>query len=128
MSIRYRLAFYIFGFLISCFFVSKFLTAKAESRGVAFCYLPNCRVIKDIRSKSFKMSEQATAVLAQKNINITQIDEAIKNGEVIFSKSKEKINGARKYEIETQLPQNKKVTLVILNHTNYVILQEVKFI
>jgi hypothetical protein len=128
MTTRYRIAFYIVGLIIGSYFVGKFLTAKAESRGVAFCYFPNCRVIKDLRSKPFKTSPEVAAIF-QKNItNQQQIDEALANGEVNFEKSNIKIPGGKKYEIDTQLPNNKKVTLIINNYTDHIVLQEIKFI
>ena len=52
MSLRYRLAFYLFGLTIGFYFVGEFLSAKVAAKGVTFCYFPNCRVIKDIRSKT----------------------------------------------------------------------------
>ena len=63
MKFKFRLAYYLFGLLLGLFFVIYFLGAKAESRGVEFCYLPNCRVLKDIRSKSFEYAPEAKATL-----------------------------------------------------------------
>ena len=87
MALRYKLAFYLFGLLIGFYFVGEFLTAKAESRGVQFCYFPNCRVIKDIRSKPFQTSAAVDSLFAKKVTSKKEINEAISNGDVDFSKS-----------------------------------------
>jgi hypothetical protein len=127
MSLRYRLAFYLFGLLIGFYFVGEFLSAKAESRGVTFCYFPNCRVIKDIRSKPFKTSPAVDSIFAKKITTMKEIDVAISNGDVDFDKSNIPYKKGKKYIIESQLTGNKKVTLTIINKTNQVILEEIKF-
>ncbi len=127
MSLRYRLAFYLFGLLIGFYFVGEFLSAKATSRGVTFCYFPNCRVIKDIRSKPFKTSAEVDSIFAKKITNLKAIDLAISNGNVDFSKSNIPYKNGKKYIIESQLSENKKVTLTIINETNKVILEDIQF-
>ena len=127
MSLRYRLAFYLFGLLIGFYFVGEFLSAKAESRGVTFCYFPNCRVIKDIRSKPFKTSSAVDNIFAKKITNIKEIDLAISNGDVDFDKSNVPYKNGKKYIIESQLSENKKVTMTIINKTSSVILEDIKF-
>ena len=127
MSLRWRLAFYIFGLLIGFYFVGEFLSAKAEAKGVTFCYFPNCRVIKDIRSKPFKTSAAVDSILAKKITTMKEIDVAIFNGDVDFEKSNIPYKHGKKYIIDSQLPGNKKVTLTIINKTNQVVLEDIKF-
>jgi len=127
MSLRWRLAFYIFGLLIGFYFVGEFLSAKAEAKGVTFCYFPNCRVIKDIRSKPFKTSAAVDSILAKKITTMKEIDVAIFNGDVDFEKSNIPYKQGKKYIIDSQLPGNKKVTLTIINKTNQVVLEDIKF-
>ena len=127
MTLRWRLAFYIFGLLIGFYFVGEFLSAKAESRGVTFCYFPNCRVIKDIRSKPFKTSAAVDSILAKKTTTLKEIDVAIFNGDVDFDKSNVPYKQGKKYIIDSQLPGNKKVTFTVINKTNQVVLEDIKF-
>lgn len=127
MSLRYRLAFYLFGLLIGFYFVGEFLSAKATSKGVTFCYFPNCRVIKDIRSKPFKTSANVDSIFAKKTTTMKEIDLALSNGDVDFEKSNIPYKNGKKYVIESQLSDNKKVTMTIINETNQVILEEIKF-
>lgn len=127
MTLRWRLAFYIFGLLIGFYFVGEFLSAKAESKGVTFCYFPNCRVIKDIRSKPFETSPAVDSIFAKKLTNMKEIDAAISRGDVDFEKSNVPYKKGKKYIIESQLTENKKVTLTLINKTNQVILEDIKF-
>lgn len=126
MSLRYRLAFYLFGLTIGFYFVGEFLSAKAAAKGVTFCYFPNCRVIKDIRSKPFQTSPAANAVLTSTKITLKEIDEALLNGDVDFSKSNVPYKKGKKYVIESQLPNTKNVTFSIINYSNKAVLEEVK--
>jgi len=46
-----RLGWYLLGLSVGLIFLVFFLKKKSDETGVSFCYLPNCRVLKDIRSK-----------------------------------------------------------------------------
>lgn len=126
MSLRYKLAFYLFGLTIGFYFVGEFLSAKAASRGVYFCYFPNCRVIKDIRSKPFQTSKHVNELLSKKVTNLKEIDQAILNGDVDFSKSNIPYKKGKKYIIDSQLASRKKVTFTLINYTDKVLLEEIK--
>lgn len=126
MSLRYKLAFYLFGLTIGFYFVGEFLSAKAASRGVSFCYFPNCRVIKDIRSKPFQTSKQVNDLLTKKVTTLKEIDQAILNGDVDFSKSNIPYKKGKQYIIDSQLASSKKVTFTVINYTDKVILEAVK--
>jgi len=51
MSFLKRFGFYLIGLSVGLLFLAFFLRKKAEGTGVEFCYLPNCRVLKALRSK-----------------------------------------------------------------------------
>ncbi|CCG53375.1 Probable transmembrane protein of unknown function [Flavobacterium indicum GPTSA100-9 = DSM 17447] len=127
MSLRYRLAFYLLGLTIGFYFVGEFLGAKAKAKGVEFCYFPNCRVIKDIKSKPFQTSAAVDSIFAKKITSINEINEALDNGDVDFSQSNVSYKKGKKYIIETYLPKNKKVVLTIINYSNKAVLEEIKF-
>lgn len=126
MSLRYRLAFYIFGLLIGILFVYYFLTAKAEARDVTFCYLPNCRVLKELRSKAFYYSENASLTLAQQGIDTLDVKMTLKHGDVDFSASDTKAKGVKTYVVHGKTKDNKAITLTLKNHTEKVVLEEIK--
>jgi len=93
MKFSQRFAYYLLGVLIGGMFLYYFLDAK-ETR---FCYLPNCRVLKDLRSKPLQFSKEA-----EENMKVFSMDE-IKNsltyGDVDFSKSNVEKNNGKLYVI-----------------------------
>lgn len=126
MSLRYRLAFYLFGLFIGIIFLYYFLTAKAESRGVTFCYLPNCRVLKDLRSKPFYYSAEASKVLQQPAIDTLDIKEILLNGSVDFSKSDTKAKGTKTYVVNGQTKTKQNIVLTLKNQTEKVVLESIE--
>lgn len=120
-GLRYRIAFYLVGLIIGIYVVKGFWKVK----GTEFCYLPNCRVIKDIRSKSFHISKEATAFLNENKISQEKLDTLIKNGDIDFDKSNIKVNGGKKYIIETNLNQSTPIYLELINYSNKVDLVKV---
>jgi len=53
MAFIKRLGWYLVGVSIGLVFLAFILKKKSGEEGIDFCYLPNCRVLKDIRSKTF---------------------------------------------------------------------------
>lgn len=126
MKFYTRLAFYLFGLLIGVIFMIYFMTAKAESRNVAFCYFPNCRVLKDLRSKPFYYSEQAQAVLEQKLIDTLDIKNCLTDGQVNFSLSNKPHQGGKLYVINYQANKTKSLQLKVVNYKDKVMLLTIK--
>ncbi len=128
MSLRYRIAFYCFGVLIGGYFIGEFLTAKAKSKGVEFCYFPNCRVIKDLKNKSFEASSTSNQFLSQNKIGNKALKELLVNGDVDFSESNTKPNSGKTYVIYSYTTDNKKVKMVFKNYSEKAFLEEINFI
>lgn len=126
MKFYQRLAFFLFGLLIGVIFLIYFLGAKAESRGVTFCYLPNCRVLKDIRSKPFQYSEEASIVLAETWIDTVDIKNTLTHGDVDFSLSNVKEGAAKLYVIEGKTIDQVPITLEVLNFEKKAVLKSIK--
>ena len=126
MSLRYRLAFYLFGVTLGIIFLYYFLTAKAESRDVSFCYLPNCRVLKDLRSKPFFYSEKASQILLEKWIDTLDIKQTLRYGDVDFGNSNTKNKGPKTYVVHGQTKAKKSITLILTNQTEKVILEDIR--
>ena len=53
MNLFKRFLFFFFGLAIGSVFVMFFFQRK----GTEFCYLPNCRVLKDLRSKPLALAD-----------------------------------------------------------------------
>ena len=126
MKFYQRLAFFLFGLLIGVIFLIYFLGAKAESRGVTFCYLPNCRVLKDIRTKPFHYSEEAAAVLAETWIDTVDIKNTLTHGDVDFDLSNVKEGAAKLYVIEGKTINQVPITLEVLNFEKKAVLKSIK--
>ena len=117
--------YFFIGLSIGVGFVYYFLMAKANSRGVEFCYLPNCRVLKDIRTKPFEYSNEATKILSQKLIDTIDIKQILTNGDVDFDRSNVKKGNGKIYFIEGEIKNNKNVELEVYNFPEKVLLHKI---
>lgn len=70
------------GLSIGLIFLAVFLRKKSEGTGVEFCYLPNCRVLKSLRSKPLETS--ADLSLAPDTLAIAYL---LQEGDVRFKES-----------------------------------------
>ncbi|WP_438965418.1 DUF4258 domain-containing protein [Flavobacterium sp.] len=126
MSLRYRLAFYLLGLSIGIIFVYYFLTAKAEAKGVSFCYLPNCRVLKELRSKPLEVSEEVEAIFKEKWVTLEDIRTSMEYGDVDFSKSNIKVNNGKVYIIEGRNSKNEDISIEMINYSEKVVLNNIE--
>lgn len=126
MNLRYRLAFYLFGLSIGIVFVYYFMTKKAEASGVSFCYLPNCRVLKDIRSKPLKISDEAQKTLEEKWITLEDIKTSLQYGDVDFSKSNKPFENGNLYVIEGKTIENQNIIIEMINYNELVVLKDIQ--
>jgi hypothetical protein len=126
MKFQFRLAYYLFGLFLGIIFVIWFLRAKADDKGVEFCYLPNCRVLKDLRSKSLDIDTLAKKSLSEKWVTIEDIKESLRYGDVDFSKSNEPYKKGKIYVIEGKTAKNEEITITMINYTNKVLLEKIE--
>jgi hypothetical protein len=126
MKLYQRFAYYLLGLLLGGILVYWFLSAKASSRGVEFCYLPNCRVLKDIRSKPFYYSDVASEKLAQKWLDTIDVRNTLRYGDVDFSASNVPSSGGKLYIIEGRTIQNEEIIVEIINFSEKVLLKDIK--
>ncbi|WP_396209061.1 DUF4258 domain-containing protein [Flavobacterium sp.] len=126
MKFQFRLAYYIFGLFLGAVFVMWFLKAKATDRGVEFCYLPNCRVLKDLRSKSLVIDSLAQHSLDEKWVTIDDIRKSLTYGDVDFEKSNEPYRKGKIYIIEGKTSKNEDITITMINYTERVLLEKIE--
>ena len=126
MKLSHRFAYYLLGLLLGGILVYWFLTAKASARGVEFCYLPNCRVLKDLRSKPFYYSEVASDKLAEKWLDTIDIKNTLRYGDVDFSISNVKEGSGKLYFVEGKTTQNQPIVIELINYSDKVLLRDVK--
>ena len=126
MKFSVRLAYYLGGLLLGTVFVIYFLQAKAESRNVSFCYLPNCRVLKDLRSKPLEVSPKADSIFLQKWVNLDDVKKTMEFGDVDFSISNKPIDGGKIYFIEGKNTKGEPITVTMVNYEKKVVLKDIK--
>lgn len=126
MKFTHRFAYYLLGLLLGGILVYWFLTAKASARGVEFCYLPNCRVLKDLRTKPFFYSDEASIKLAEKWLDTIDIKNTLRYGDVDFSVSNVKDSGGKLYVVEGRTTQNQLIIVEVINYSEKVLLKDIK--
>lgn len=126
MKFQFRLAYYLFGLFLGGVFVMWFLKAKATDKGVDFCYFPNCRVLKDLRSKSLEIDSVAQQTLNAKWVTIEDIKMSLQYGDVDFKKSNESYRKGKIYVIEGKTSKNETITITMVNYTNRVLLEKIE--
>ncbi len=126
MDFLKRLGFYLVGLSIGIVFLTFFLKKKSEETGAEFCYFPNCRTLKDIRSKPMSYSNDVSNLFSEKKIDTVDIVNILRNGEVDFSNSETKTTPCKTYIIEGSL-KNKEAILKVRNCREKVLLESISY-
>ncbi|WP_396142116.1 DUF4258 domain-containing protein [Flavobacterium sp.] len=126
MKFQFRLAYYLFGLLLGAVFVMWYLKSKATDRGVEFCYFPNCRVLKDLRSKSLEIDSLAKISLNEKWVTMEDIKKSLTYGDVDFEKSNEPYRKGKIYIIEGKTSNNEDITITMINYEHKVLLEKIE--
>lgn len=121
MKFSQRLAYYLLGLLIGGFFVYYFFEAKDTQ----FCYLPNCRVLKDLRSKPLTISNEAQISFNEALVNMSDIKACLTYGDVDFKKSNIEEQGGKLYIIEGQNTKKEPITVEMINYSDKVLIKDV---
>ena len=120
-----RLGFYLIGLSVGIVFLAFFFKKKTEETGVSFCYFPNCRTLKDMRSKPMVYSDRISAMLANQELDTLDLRSFLTDGDVNFSDSDTKAKPCKKYLIEHE-KDGKPLTLFVDNCANRVILTDLQ--
>jgi len=83
------------GLSIGLIFLVFILKKKSGEEGIDFCYFPNCRVLKDMRSKPLTFSES----LPEQYQDTLMIQAFLQDGDVDFGKSDTKSEPCKTYFI-----------------------------
>ena len=126
MAFLKRLGFYLFGLSIGLVFLSIFLRKKSEETGVEFCYFPNCRTLKDIRSKPLSYSGDVRTMMDNEQLDSLMISYFLNDGEVDFKNSDTKSKPCRTYIIEADV-NSKRAIMTVRNCPDSSFIDEVKF-
>lgn len=125
MDFLKRLGFYLVGMSIGIVFLTMFLKKKSEETGVYFCYLPNCRTLKDIRSKPMYYSDDVKEQLVQYQLDSLDVTYILTEGDVDFGKSDTKSVPCKTYIVASEL-KDKEWTFTVKNCTNKATIQQIE--
>lgn len=100
MAFLKRLGFYLFGLAIGLIFLAIFLKKKSDETGVSFCYFPNCRTLKDIRSKPLTYSDEVSEIFRNGDYDTLDIKKILTEGTVDFGKSDTNAEDCKTYFVE----------------------------
>tara|TARA_R110001606_G_scaffold320635_1_gene467528 strand:+ start:407 stop:790 length:384 start_codon:yes stop_codon:yes gene_type:complete len=125
MDFLKRLGFFLVGLSIGIVFLTMFLKKKSEETGVYFCYLPNCRTLKDIRSKPMYYSEEAKLKLVEYQLDSVDVKYILTEGDVDFSSSDTKSVPCKTYIVESELKE-REWKFTVQNCRNKATLQQIE--
>ncbi len=121
MKFSQRFAYYLLGLLIGGIIVFYFFDAKDTE----FCYLPNCRVLKDLRSKPLTISDKAQTSFDQSVVDMNDIKMCLTHGDVDFDRSNIAEQNGKLYVIEGQNAQKEPITVEMINYSDKVLIKDV---
>jgi len=121
MKFSQRLAYYLFGFLIG----GLFLIFVFGEKKTKFCYFPNCRVLKDLRSKPLLYSNAAEQKLAEDWVSIDDVRNCLMYGSVDFSNSKKEFEDGKIYVIKGKNTKQQPITVEMINYEGKVVLKDI---
>ena len=127
MAFLKRLGFYLIGFSIGLVFLFFFLKKKSDETGASFCYLPNCRVLKELRSKPLTYSKQIEQMIYDKTLDSISINYFMHEGDVNFKKSNIKNPVCKTYMIEGTI-EEKLMILTVKNCDSLAIIENLQLL
>lgn len=125
MAFLKRLGWYLVGLSIGIVFLTLFLKKKSDETGAEFCYFPNCRVLKDIRSKELTYSDAIQELMQNNTLDSLSIAHFLNDGDIDFGSSDRKSSPCKTYLIEGII-KDKAATLTIKNCTSKAIIEKLE--
>jgi hypothetical protein len=122
MKFVHRLGYYLVGLLVGILFLFFFFKNKRTE----FCYMPNCRVLKNIRSKPLTFSKEVKAKFDAQTFVLDDVKHCTENGEVNFSQSNKPYKGGGKiYTIEGQSTTGEDIVVEVVNFDDKALLLDI---
>jgi hypothetical protein len=97
MSFIHRFSYFLVGGILGSIIV-YFIWGKKKT---TFCWLPNCRTLKDFRVKKRAFAESVQKLVNNKELDTAAITDAYNNGTVDFSKSNTKLKSCKTYVLNS---------------------------
>lgn len=128
MSLLKRFAFYFGGFAIGLILLYFFVGGSGAS--CEFDYGPSSRTLKNIRLKERIFTNEALEALNKYQIDTSTISFVLKNGDVLFSESKTKLDSCKIYLVESEIDNSSnsdnKIILTIENCNKKATIQKIE--
>ena len=121
MKFYQRFAYYLVGLVIGCFFVAMVLSGKDTRCN----YFPNARVLNDLSTKPFNVSDIASSKLKENWVGLNDIKNTLKHGDVDFDKSNVKYGSGKIYIVEGKTIKNQPIVLEFINYADKVVLKDI---
>ena len=119
------MGFYLIGLSIGLIFLIVFLKNKSEETGTSFCYLPNCRVLKELRSKPMTYSPEFQRLLDAGVVDSLDISDFLTDGDIDFKNSDTRATPCNTYRIEGP-EELEKAVLVVDNCKDSIVLKSLE--
>ncbi|WP_372973511.1 DUF4258 domain-containing protein [Muriicola sp.] len=126
MAFLKRLGYYMIGLTIGIIFLAFFLKKKTSETGTEFCYFPNCRVLKELRSKPLVFSEDTQESMREGFADSTELVLFLREGSVKFSQSEAQGKPCPWYVIHYEV-DGKDASLRVTNCDSRVTISEFRF-
>ena len=126
MPLLKRFGLFFVGLSMGLVFLTFFYKNKTRGTDAGFCYLPNCRVLKSIRSKPVTYSDKVNQLLENKTLDSVDIRYFLYKGDVDFSKSNTESEPCKTYLIHG-LVREKKATARIKKCEDSAVVEDVTF-
>ena len=81
-----RFMWYALGLTLGLFFLNFIIDKKTGGKGIEFCYLPECRVLKELRNTPLRPAEDSLKVSA-----------ILTDGRILFSESAPRKKPCKQY-------------------------------
>lgn len=118
MAFLRRLGWYLVGLSIGIVFLVFFLKKKSGEEGIEFCYFPNCRVLKDMRSKTLIFDDN----LPEQYKDTLLVKAFLTDGDIDFGSSDTKSEPCKTYVIRSSI-DGTEFTLTIKNCPNEAVVE-----
>jgi len=126
MAFLKRLGYYMVGLAIGIVILTFLLKKKTTDTGTEFCYFPNCRVLKELRSKPLTYAPSIQELIASADIDTSDIKILLREGDVKFSKSNTEATPCKEFVVEGTIKE-KEASLLFKNCENATILESIAY-
>lgn len=121
MTLTQRFGYFGIGLTMGIIVLFFFLAGKKTSCS----YLPNARVLKNISEKKHQFSPESLQFLSANNLDTTDVNTILENGEIDFDLSEPRKKPCKEYYIKGS--SEKKIAITLKNCDTLAVIEKVFF-